>query len=182
VATFSVGYDFGYLTGYLANPYRSVSLGAAPLAEKHPNERLRHTLNGRFEYYLPGTRTALHAILRGYADSWNILAITPEARVYQEFGDTFMLRLRYRLYAQTRSFFQQSSYDGTAKYYTADPKMTEFHNQLLGAQVVVPLAFLEHTALDFAWRASVDFSFDYLWSTNAFGNATIVQLGLVAPF
>lgn len=181
-ASLTVGYDLGLMSGFLQNPYRSVSLGAAPLPETHPGDRTRHTLSGRFQYYLPSTGTALHALLRLYADSWDIYGITPEARVYQRISGDFMLRLRYRFYTQTNAFFQEDTYTPADRYYTADPKMTRFQNHLLGAQLYVPLTFLERTALDFAWRASLDFSFEYLWSTNAFGNATIAQAGLAIPF
>jgi hypothetical protein len=182
VASLTVGYELGLLSGFLQNPYRSVSLGAAPLPEKHPGDRARHTGYARLEYFVPATGTALHGLFRLYGDSWDIYAITPEARIYQRISDDFMIRLRYRFYTQTKAFFQKDDYSAASAYYTADPKMTRFNNQLLGAQIYVPLTFLEHTALDFAWRASLDFSFEFLWSTNAFGDGTIAQCGLSLPF
>lgn len=182
VATLSAGYDLGIMSGYLSNPYRSVSLGAAPVAEKHPNERLRNTANVRFAYYFPSTHTAIHALLRGYVDDWNINAITPEARIYQQIGDAFTLRLRYRYYVQTKAFFAQKAYTEANSYYTADQKMTQFTKHSLGTDLLIPLVFLENTALDFAWRASLDFTFEYVWNTNSFGDSTLMQVGLVVPY
>ncbi|MCA9582284.1 MAG: DUF3570 domain-containing protein, partial [Myxococcales bacterium] len=182
IMSLGLGYDLGILSGYLSNPYRSVSLGMAPVAERHPSDRLRHTLHARYAVHLAPTRTSLHAILRGYVDSWDILAITPEARVYQEIEGALLLRLSYRYYAQSKAFFQQSTYAPTDPFYTADPKMTAFDAHQVGARAEIPLVFLGKSALDFAAGASLDFSFEFLWRDNAFGNAVIAQSGIVAPF
>ncbi|MFW6050616.1 MAG: DUF3570 domain-containing protein [Myxococcota bacterium] len=182
--TAQVGYDFGYLTGYLQNPYRFVSVGGVTRQENHPDERFRHTVTGRLAYYIRATGTAIHAIYRTYLDSWDIAALTPEGRVYQELGRHFVLRLRYRHYTQTRSFFARapSEYGSEDEYITADPKMTRFHNHLVGAQVLLQLGFLEDTFLHFADEATLDLSFERIWNTNRFGNGVIAQAGFRLPF
>ncbi|MEM9194015.1 MAG: DUF3570 domain-containing protein [Myxococcota bacterium] len=177
----SVGYDFGYLSGFLSNPYRAVPLVQLE-PERHPDTRSRHTLYGRVAWYIPATRTALHALYRAYIDSWDIGALTPELRVYQELGDTFVLRTRWRHYTQTRAFFQQESYTEDDEFRTADPKMTRFHSNLLGGLLLVRMDFLEGSALDFARDATFELGIEYIWNTNSFGNGVIAQAGARVPF
>ena len=180
--TLDVGYDFGVLTGFQNNPYRQASVQGIPLDEQHPSERLRHTLSARLSWYLRPTHTALQALQRLYVDSWDILALTPELRVYQEIGAATVLRLRYRYYTQARSFFYQPAYPSTQEYFTADPKMSPFHSHQLGAQVVVGLTALEDTPLEFASEATIDLTYDMIWNTNRYGDGVIAQASLRVPF
>ena len=180
--TFGVGYDLGLVFGFLSNPYRQAPVSGVLQDERHPDSRHRHTAHGRIAYYLEATRTSFQALYRAYVDSWEVGALGPEARVYQEFGDTAMLRLRYRYYRQTRAFFQSNTYQSSDLYWTADPKMTAFDSHLLGGLAVIHLGFLESTALDFAWQATLEFGVEYIWRTNAFGNGLIGQVAFRLPF
>ncbi len=180
--TIDVGYDLGLNFGFMSNAYRMVNVDGILKAEHHPDERIRHTLTARYAYYLDATRTSFHALMRVYADSWDVVAMTPELRVYQEIGDTLLARIRWRHYRQSESYFYSTTYAADAEYYTFDPKMSSFHSHLLGAQLVLRLRFLENTALDFAWNSTLDFSFDYIFNTNRFGDGIIGQVGLRLPF
>lgn len=184
VLTAQVGYDFGYLTGYLQNPYRLVAIRSELAPENHPDERFRHTLTGRLAYHVRSTGTSLHATYRTYLDSWDVAALTPEVRIYQEIGAFTLLRARYRFYTQTRAFFTRPTGDYTAEdtFVTNDPKMTEFRSHLMGFQLLQELTFLRDSFLHFARNATIDMSFDYLWRTNRWGNGVIAQLGLRLPF
>ncbi len=180
-----VGYQYGYLEGYLANSYRQVRVASFFVDEEHPGVRRRHTGMAHLAHYVRKTRTGLHLFYRAYLDSWDIGALTPEARVYQQIARFAQLRVRYRYYRQTRSFFYEEEYEGTVEeneFVTNDPKMSAFHSHLLGFQFGLQLAFLERTALDVFRRAWLDFSFEYLWQTSRFGNAVIAQAGLRVPF
>jgi hypothetical protein len=178
-----VGYDFGFLSGYIQNPYRLVMAGGLAVPEQHPDERLRHTISARLAYHLAPTGTSFHAIYRAYIDSWDIAALTPEGRIYQEIGDLFLLRLRYRYYTQTQAFFlQPGGYTMDDLFVTADPKMTAFESHMLGAQAVIHLDFLERSALDFAWQAMLEIGVDYVWRTNRFGDGIVAQAALHIPF
>lgn len=181
---FELGYDLGYLNGFQANPYRMVPVGGVSMAERHPDERVRHTVYGRLAYFFPSSRTAVHLLYRAYVDSWDIAALTPELRVFQEIGDFATLRMRYRLYTQSKASFQRNPADYVLgeTLYTADPKMTAFHSHLLGGQVMLRLDFLDGSPLEFASKSTIDISFDYLWNTNRFGNGVIAQMGLRVPF
>lgn len=181
--TLDVGYDLGLLFGYLQNPYRRVVVDSVLLGEVHPDQRTRHTVHGRLGYFFKPTDTSFHLIYRAYLDNWDIGALTPELRIYQEIGGLILLRGRYRYYNQTRSFFQNNQgYSGEDEYWTADPKMTAFESHLVGGLIVVRLDFLERSVLDFAWGATVEVGLEYIWRTNSFGNGVIGQIGLNVPF
>ena len=180
-----VGYDFAQLDGYQNNVYRQVPVAGTPRPENHPLARTRHALYARLAWYVPASRTSLHALLRGYLDSWDIAAITPEARLYQEISSLAQLRLRYRFYAQSRAYFYRADstdYGSDDVFVSADPKMSAFRSHLAGAQLSLGLDFLEGSGLDFARGGSVDFGIDYLWQTSRFGNGVIAQMGLRVPF
>jgi hypothetical protein len=180
----AAGYDLGILGGYLANPYRTVNINGVPLFEVHPDQRLRHTVYLRLQYYIPETRSAVHIIPRVYFDSWNIVAINPELWFVQEITDDILMRLKLRYYIQSDSFFYkpQADYTLSDPYRTSDPKMTAFRNTLLGLQSSFRLGFLSKTFLDFARNGVWDISFEYIWNTNSFGNGIIAQSGLRIPF
>ncbi len=178
----SAGYDYTYLSGYLANPYRSVSLGGAPLAESHPDMRHRHVLHSRLAVYFPGTKTAVHGMMRLYGDSWDVYALNPEVRLYQSFGNALHTRMRYRFYVQTDAFFYESAYEPEDQYYTADGKMQSFETHLVGLQFSLPFTFLEDSGVAFLSRSTFDLSFDVAHSTSIFGDYIIAQTGWRVPF
>jgi hypothetical protein len=181
--TLDFGYDLGLLYGFTQNAYRRVAVDGALLNENHPDQRTRHTVHGRLGYFIRPTSTAVHLLYRAYLDNWNIAALTPEVRLYQEIGDLVMLRARYRYYQQTRSFFQHDEgYTSADDYWTADPKMTAFHSHLVGGLLVLHLGFLERSALDFAWNATIELGLEYVWRTNRYGNGVIGQVALNVPF
>ncbi len=183
VLTLDIGYDLGVLTGFLQNAYRQVSIDGMLMREHHPDQRTRHTVHGRLAYLFEPTNTAIHLLYRAYVDNWDIAALTPEIRLYQEIGDIVMLRARYRYYNQTHAFFQHDAgYSLTDQYWTADPKMTAFHSHLVGGLLLVHLGFLERTPLDFAWNATLELGLEYVWRTNRFGNGIIGQVALRVPF
>ena len=182
---FTVGYDLGYMNGYLANPYRQVSVAGTLVPERHPGIRRRHTLTGRLAYYIPATKSAVHLLYRAYLDSWHIGAINPEVRLYQELGPYVQIRLRYRHYRQSAAFFYKADSDDYSMedaFVSADPKMSRFHSNLGGFQLSVSGGFLEDTALHALRRVSGTLLFDYIWNTNRFGNGVIAQAGLIVPF
>lgn len=180
----SVGYDFVHNWGFLQNPYRGVMVEGVVRPERHPDRRTRHSAYGRLAFYLPETRSSLQALYRVYVDDWDIAAITPEARIYQELGELVTVRLRYRFYAQTASYFYRPAdqYSGRDELVTADPKMSPFHSHLVGLHARVLLGFLADTPLDFLREGNVWVSFDYLFQTSRFGNAVIGQAAIRVPF
>jgi hypothetical protein len=185
IAHVQATYELTYLSGYLANPYRLVSVANVLRPEAHPNERLRHTVSARLALAIPPMHAAVHLLYRAYIDSWRIGALTPEVRLYQDLSRFATLRVRHRHYRQTRAYFFEpdpNDYAATDLLVSADPKMSEFHSNLLGFQVALGLGFFEGTALRRLAHGSVGIDLEYLWSTNAFGDALIAQLGARFPF
>ncbi|HEY8430819.1 MAG TPA: DUF3570 domain-containing protein, partial [Sandaracinaceae bacterium] len=182
VATLVTSYQIVHNWGYLQNPYRRARVGGGLQPELHPSERTRHTLSGRLAWFIPQTSTAIHLGYRAYVDDWEVAAINPEVRLYQLIGRSVVVRLRYRYYQQTESFFYEPEYVGSELFFTADQKMTGFHSHLLGAQLRLGLDFLAHTPLSFLDRAWLDVSFNYWFQTSGFGNGVLAQAGIRAPF
>lgn len=176
----SLGYQFGYLNGFLSNPYRLAPTVNVPLTpEANPRRRFRHTLATRFALFVPESDTAIHLMLSGYADTWDILAITPELRVYQQIASDLLVRLRYRFYAQTKAWFQitppyPADWQGPV---TNDPKLTEYTTHTFGISLDYRLSFLAGTFLDFARNSTIDITIDRYLSTNAYGNGIIGTAG-----
>lgn len=180
------GYDFGWLSGFLASPYRQVQVDGVLQRESHPELRRRHTLWGRAQLAVPEARGAVHFILRGYSDDWDVRALTTETRWYQQLGEHLLLRLRHRFYTQTASFFESGlaapSYTGAPRYFTIDPKMQRFHDHELGFGFVTRLGFLAGSGLGWLENAELEFTMDYRFSTNRFGDAVFAALVARVPF
>lgn len=183
IATVMVGYDFVHNWGYLGNPYRSVAIDGVQLTELHPGARSRSSFYGRLQLYAPDSGTGFHVLYRVYLDDWDVGALTPEARIYQEIGDSVLLRVRYRFYSQLRSFFWRpvDAYGGMDAFFTADPKMAEFQSHLLGVHARVALGFLGDSPLAFLQDGHVVLNFDYLWQGSRFGDGIIAQVGIDVP-
>ena len=180
-----ITYQYGYLNGFLANAYRRVIVADVLRPENHPGVRHRHTLTGRLAGHIRAMNASVHLIYRAYMDSWDIAALTPEIRYYQEVAEFLHLRVRWRHYRQRRSSFYADVYDQDLEadaYVTADPKMSTFHSNLLGFQLLLGGGFLDDTRLDIFGKATLDLTFEYIWNTNRFGNGVIAQAGITVPF
>lgn len=185
VALLLVGYDFGYLDGYLSSPYRQATVNGRLEPENHPDTRIRNNLWARIQYAFPESGTALHFTLRGYIDSWDVAAVTPEVRVYQDLGSNLMFRLRYRYYKQSTADFYGGAplgmYSGNPLYYTADPKMTRFHVNEPGFSLVWFFPNLDARGLTWLSGAQLELTFDWRFNTNRFGDAVISTCAFRLP-
>lgn len=179
-STLTLGYDLALLNGFQANAYRMVSYadgGGAP--EKHPRERTRHAGYVWYSQFFPKTRSAIRGGYRLYRDDWKILAHALDGRFHQEFGPYVETRLRYRYYRQSSSYFYRPGGNLRSDIYiTDDPKMTNFHTQTFGLRLRFSLDFLAFTALDFLSTALLDWSVEYIYNTNRYGNGVVAQGGL----
>jgi hypothetical protein len=117
--------DFGYTrsTGYMANPYKAVSVvfidpsqqGDVPsgviqgqlraLLEQRPEVRNQWNLGGRYLQYVEKLDAALHFDYRFSADDWGIQAHTFEADWVQPLGDGWTVTPRVRYYSQDAADF-----------------------------------------------------------------------------
>ena len=190
IMVLTVGYQLGYLQGFLGNAYRRVVFEeGAPIREAPPESRTRHNASAKLSLYIPPTHTALQLLYRGYVDSWDIGAITPEIRVLQEVGPDLIARVHYRFYTQTAASFVRtdgSPYPGASAApqgpTSNDPKLADLTTHTFGGGLEYRLSFLEGTFLDFAREASIDVSVDRYLSTSTFGNGVIATAGGRLPF
>lgn len=198
VLKLDLGYQLQYMEGFLGNPYRralvggrarppsTTLMGGLPKPEDPPDTRWRHNLEAQLAWYLPSTATTIQLYLRGYTDSWDIQALTPEPRIYQQIGQNLVLRMRYRFYTQTRADFAPE--DGQTRYpvdymgpVTNDPKMFRFHSHQIGLRASYRLAFLAGPLSVFR-DTVLDVSLDRGFSTSSFGNYWLGTLGGRVPF
>jgi Protein of unknown function (DUF3570) len=183
VVTASVSYQLGVLQGFLGNPYRNALIGPLPYPEAPPSDRIRHNVEGQLSWRIVESGTTLGLSYRTYADSWDVAALTPEARVYQSLGEDFVVRARYRFYAQTRAYFFRDAYPrGYIGPITSDPKMSEFESHQVGLKLAYRLSFLDDTFLGFAKDAWIDLSVDRQFCTSTFGNNVMASAGGRLPF
>ncbi|HEX5657951.1 MAG TPA: DUF3570 domain-containing protein [Polyangiales bacterium] len=183
----TLGYDLSLLSGFQANPYRMARFAAMGAgAEHHPDQRTRSAPYVWFSHFFERTRDAIRINYRFYRDDWDITAHAIDTRFHQEIGDDLELRLRYRYYNQSDSFFNKTggytapdTVAGTPgdRYITADPKMTAFHDHTFGVKVRLALDFLSFTKLDFLHTAVVDWTIEYMRITNRYGPIAVVAQG-----
>jgi hypothetical protein len=199
VLKFDIGYQLQYLDGFLGNPYRRALVGARPRAgsttlmgglpkpEDPPNSRWRHNVEAQLSWYLPASLTTFQLYARGYTDSWDIQALTPEPRIYQQIGRDLVLRGRYRFYTQTRAEFAPD--DGQTAYpvdylgpVTNDPKMVRFHSHQVGLRLTYQLSWIGGLFFGLLRNLVLDINLDRGFSTSSFGNYWIGTIGGRMPF
>jgi hypothetical protein len=177
-----VSYDIAKLEGFTSNAYRQAITAAGPVAERHPNDRLRHAFAISARYFWTRTKSAIIGQYRYYFDDWDIHAHTPEVRVIQEVGTTAEASVRYRYYTQDAAFFWQRRYGDpmSLQYITDDPKMSAFDGHLMEAK----LAILGETfGLGGRWAgARFEGIIQYIVQNNRFGNAVVAHAALTLPF
>jgi uncharacterized protein DUF3570 len=116
--------------GALSSPYRRAILlrgsgvleHPVPDAERHPDTRGRGTAYAGASWYAGGG-LALHARLGGYADTWGVAALVPEATVAFEIGERGLLVLGYQYDRQGRASFYQQTYQGAPERQTGDRRL-----------------------------------------------------------
>jgi hypothetical protein len=176
-------YDFMDVHGYQANIYRRVSGSDTPTPERVPDLRLRHALFAGLRGFHPESVTTWVLGYRFYVDDWGILAHTLEARLVQELVPGLEVRARYRLYLQNAADFYEDTYSkeqvDNDPYITDDAKLSAYHTQVFGGQMVAALSLF---GVEGSWSdLRVDVIVERVLQTNAFGNAWSGQLGLVVP-
>lgn len=186
-AALTVGYDLGFMSGYLGNPYRLVQVDARIARESVPTTRLRHAPWTLLRVAFPSARSALHLVVRGYSDDWAVRAFTGEVRYYQELGPYLMLRVRYRGYAQTAAFFDSGSsaliptFPDYSLYTTSNPRYAAMNSHEPGLAFVTRLSFLGGERAPRMADTELEFSFDYRVASNRFGNALFGAFVLRMP-
>lgn len=124
---FQVNYSFSDASGYLADPYKIVSVidgvtgdgvphTTAPgvvgpsheyLFESRPDGRTKHSLYGQAKYYMDGK--IIDASYRYMTDDWDIDSHTVDVRYRWPIGATSYLEPHFRFYTQTEAEFYTTS-------------------------------------------------------------------------
>ncbi|NOU43999.1 MAG: DUF3570 domain-containing protein [Methyloglobulus sp.] len=122
-ALFSADFSYTRSTGYMANPYKGVSVifidpeqqDTAPpngyvgnlktLLEQRPGVRNQYNVGGRYVQYIKPLDAALHFDYRFSADDWGIHAHTFEADWVQPVGSGWTVTPRVRYYSQDAANF-----------------------------------------------------------------------------
>ncbi len=128
------------LRGFQSNPYRRVRIGDLLPQETVPEVRARAALMVRINQYLPGINGVVHAMGRGYSDTWGVDSVTAEMGYSQYFGRSLRLRVRGRFYYQQAATFFKDAYlyetESTAgEFLTGDRELGRLGNILTGAKL-----------------------------------------------
>jgi hypothetical protein len=108
--------------GQLSSPYRRALVLTTLFPENHPSARDRVTGYVGGIVYL-GWETALHLRAGAYADSWEVMALVPEATLATSPWPSLLLTARYHLYLQSRAYFFDSVYPRVETIMTGDVRL-----------------------------------------------------------
>ncbi|MCG8419859.1 MAG: DUF3570 domain-containing protein [Proteobacteria bacterium] len=128
------------IDGFQSNPYRRVRVGGNEAQEASPDVRGRLALMVRANRYLRPLRSAVHAALRGYSDTWGVSSATVELAYSQYLGKSLIARFRSRYYQQTSATFFKDALlyqtESTAgSFFSGDRELAALRNILVGANL-----------------------------------------------
>jgi hypothetical protein len=138
-------YELGRSEGYLASAYRFVGIGtmdgacgdqrpAYCVMEQVPNARQRHAASLSLRRAL-FEDLSLGAGYRFYTDDWDLLSHTVEADLAWLVASETLLRLRYRLYTQTKAVHYSKRFltlPAAGRYFTHDKELSTFNAHRIG--------------------------------------------------
>ncbi len=121
------------IRGFQSNPYRRVRVSGVEAQEHLPNVRGRIALMARVNKYLPNLKSAMHAMFRGYTDTWGVNSVTVGLGYSQYFGNSLLLRTNARIYQQSEATFFKDAFfyetEGSAgEYFTGDRELGAIRN------------------------------------------------------
>jgi hypothetical protein len=120
--------SFQRSTGFLADPYKLVSVGGVNLADSRPDERNQIAWLTRYRHHFDRMNGTLHADYRFSLDDWEIYAHSVELAYYQTLWDSLRLIPSLRYYSQSQAefygpFFADLPSDG---YASSDYRLSPF--------------------------------------------------------
>jgi hypothetical protein len=177
----SVTYDVSHLDGEQANLYRTVIAGGMQPNEVHPTTRTRHAVAGTVKWFVPRSATTVIGTARGYHDSWDLNAFTPEIRILQDVGDETTFGVRYRYHRQDNAYFYEPRYDSADhEFLSDDVKLSKFDSHTLGASLETAGSVIGFTG----WLGTLrgQMVIEYVAQDNRFGNALVAHAALSVPF
>jgi hypothetical protein len=130
------------LDGFQSNPYRAVLIGAqGRTPQEHlPHARERFALFVRAHQAIPPLRASLQGFVRGYRDTWDVLAATAEGSAQKYLGNAIVVGARARYHQQTGAIFYRTGADyrslgPTGAYFTGDRELSPFSSVLFGGKL-----------------------------------------------
>ncbi len=193
-------YTLQILNGFQSDPYRAVVLGQGVQAQEYiPDNRTRHAVALRANYYLRAIKGAIRVGVRGYRDSWNIYSGEAEVEVEKYFGSSFRAAINGRFYKQTGAIFWSDDYSGgnpplgpRGQYFTGDRELSPFFSVMGGIKLTYAASAGEKKVAGFltglrivAAANIIDFNYDEytLGGVAVAGSfAYLLNLGLSAGF
>lgn len=117
-------------TGYLADAYKTVTIGAGTFDPVHPGRRLRQAAAARLSYRL-GPEASLQAGYRYYWDDWDVTSHTISGTYRRRLSPLATVGLGWRTNLQSRAFFFRPAYPAPEPFMTVDNKLDAgFSNEL----------------------------------------------------
>lgn len=140
-------YTAQIIDGFQSNPYRSIILGQGLKAqEHHPENRARHALALRFNFFVRPLKLAIRATGRAYRDTWDVTSGTGELEIEKYLFEGFRLSARGRYYKQTGALFWSDDYTGgdpplgpKGQYWTGDRELSPFSSIGVGLRIAYAL-------------------------------------------
>jgi hypothetical protein len=196
--------------GYQANPYRQANMGGANSDEKVPYQRIRQQATANLNLLIPIRSPlvpylAFRPAFRFYWDDWTVLGSTTELRAFLPVGPV-EFRLTGRYYQQRAASFWSDLGDGKpfykagsggkfcqyclassshgVKFYTSDPKLSEFQTMFLELRLLFRLNGLRRLS---AWLSEglIELSYGHYFNDryahDAFGDAEIAGVTFSFP-
>jgi hypothetical protein len=181
-------YTAQILNGFQSNPYRSIIVGEGIKAqEHHPENRARHALALRTNWYVSPLKSVIKLGVRGYADSWSVKSVTAELEVERYVAERVRFALHGRFYKQTGAVFWSDDYTGgdaplgpRGQYFTGDRELSPFFSATLGTRLAYAkeakpnakmLGFLQSVRLAGNFDVVQFFYQDYTLGGTSVGNA-----------
>jgi hypothetical protein len=176
------GIENARVDGLQHNPYRTVWVAGAYVAERHPLDRSRWDAFVKVNQYLPN-RSSVNATYMRYLDDWGVESHTLGTILHQYVNDSVVVRYRYRFYRQSGADFWRDDYTdagGVDGFQTADYRMGGFDAHLFGTKVTWELGRgpLAVPALN---GIRVNLKYERYFNSNNF-SANIFESGLTLSF
>ena len=135
-----LSYTFTYNDGFQSSPYRYVPVTVDDgltvqfkVPETMPGQRYRHAAVLALNRHL-FTDSALQGDYRFYADNWGMKAHTVQLRYLVSWKDV-TLRIRERIYYQSKVSFYEPHYATPQAYMTTDRESSTLLSNLVGAKI-----------------------------------------------
>jgi hypothetical protein len=198
-----INLDGANLSGFLANPYRTVTVAGLSSPETLPTHRLRTAFSVRYAHYIPEAQSGIQLQYRYYhdfdptswsPDPWGLSASTVEARIYHQLTRDLEIRLLYRQYFQQPPAFwcdvpinPGCTATGTTTsqwpYYSSDPALGPVRTEYPEVKLIWEADALREVPF-FRWFAAGTFEISYgrYFQNDAFGNAHVLQTGYTMPY